>query len=78
MPVKLKSVEETQYLPPPLRDGCVYKIIAGYQVGWSFVKTKDNTIHYLSNRAGVAVGWDMVNVLSKPDTRYVEVTLQEV
>lgn len=76
MPVKLKQgVEHTN---PTLKDGCVYKIIAGYQMGWSFVKTPGNSIQYLSGSAGVCAGWDMVSVLEKPGTHYVEITLQEV
>lgn len=77
MPVKLNNSAE-QYLPPPLKEGCVYKITAGYQEGRAFVKTNDNAIQYLSGSAGVSEGWDMDAVLEKPGTRYVEITLQEV
>lgn len=77
MPVKLNR-SAYQYLPPPLKGGCVYKIISGYQEGWAFVKTKGNVIQYLSTIAGTSVGWDDASVLNKPGTRYVEITLQEV
>lgn len=75
MPVKL-NLSAGPYLPPPLKQGCVYKIISGYQEGWSFVKTSGNAIQYLSPIAGVPVGWDNASVLDKPNTRYVEITLQ--
>ena len=77
MPVKLNRSAD-QYMPPALKEGCVYKITAGYQEGWAFVKTNDNAIQYLSGIAGVDAGWDEVSVLEKPGTRYVEITLQEV
>lgn len=76
MPVKLKQGME--HTNPVLKEGCVYKIIAGYQAGWSFVKTNGNAIQYLSGNAGQSVGWDAITVLGKPGTRYVEITLQEV
>lgn len=76
MPVKLS--QEVGYVPPPLKSGCVYKIIAGYQEGWAFVKTNGNYIQYLSATAGIDTGWDSATVLQKPGTRYVEITLQEV
>lgn len=78
MPVKLKPNQEPPYIAPTLRDGCVYKITSGYQAGWSFVKTAGNSIQYLAGNAGQSTGWDVSDVLDKPGTRYVEITLQEV
>ncbi|QHJ80667.1 MAG: hypothetical protein [Caudoviricetes sp.] len=75
MPVKLKPVVRTSN--PEVKQGCVYKIIAGYQAGWVFTVCHDGTIQYLSVTSNSA-GYDLREVLSKPGIVFTEVTLQEV
>lgn len=75
MPVITKPVVRTSN--PEVKQGCVYKIVKGYQEGWIFTVCHDSAIQYLSGTSNSA-GYDPLSVLAKPGIVFVEITLQEV